>query len=166
MRKPLYFLLLLFCSSSVCAQAPRIDRINIVAKGIYQAEVTKTVEDRGQATGQRQIVGNIKLVENTTSIPARNPILFGFDYVIVGAPDGAHVSVKVLAIYPKEGLKNPKTHETTYRDEYAIERTVGATHFKGYKIDSDWEAVPGVWTFQIWHHNRKLAEQSFTLVKP
>ncbi len=166
MRKLGFVLLLLFGSSSLGAQEPRIDRINIVAKGVYQAEVAKRIEDPSQATGQRQILGNIKLVDNTTSIPAKNPIQFGFQYVIVGAPNDAQISVKMVTLYPKHGLKNPKTHETTYRDEYAIERTVGATHFKGYKIDADWEAVPGVWTFQIWYQNRKLAEQSFTLVKP
>jgi hypothetical protein len=166
MRKLGFILLLLFGSSSVGAQTPRIDRINIIAKGVYQAEVTEKIQDPSQATGQRQMLSGIKLVENTTSIPAKNPIQFGFQYMITGTPNDTKISVKMVTLYPKEGLKNPQTHETKYRDEYAIERTVGATHFKGYKIDSDWEAVPGVWTFQIWYQNRKLAEQSFTLARP
>ena len=78
MRKLAWFLVLVLVlvlgSSSVWAQTPRIDRVNIVAKGVYTTEVTKSIEDKTQATGQRQIVGNIKLLENTTSIPARNPI--------------------------------------------------------------------------------------------
>ena len=47
-----------------------------------------------------------------------------------------------------------------------IDKTIGPTQYKGYKIAQDWQAVPGVWTFQIWYQNRKLAEQSFTLTKP
>ena len=108
---------------------------------------------------------NVKLVENTTRIPLRNPITFGFQYVILGAPNGGNISVKMVNIYPKKGLNNPKTHETTYREEYMTERTIGSTHYKGYKIGQRWQAVPGVWTFQIWYKDRKLAEQGFTLVK-
>src|SRR2546423_9973149 len=93
MRKLAWFLVLVLVlvlgSSLVWAQTPRIDRINIVAKGVYTTEITKGIEDKTQATGQRQIVGNIKLVENTTGIPARNPIQFGFQYVILGAPSNA-----------------------------------------------------------------------------
>src|SRR5207302_1035408 len=124
MRKLAWFLFLVLGLSSVWAQTPRVDRINIVAKGVYQAEITKSVEDKNLATGQRQIVGNIKLVANTTSVPAQSPVQFGFQYVILGAPSNATISVKMVTIYPKEGLKNPKTHETSYRDEYMIDKTI------------------------------------------
>jgi len=79
MRKLAWFLFLVLGSSSVWAQTPRVDRINIVAKGVYQAEITKSVEDKNLATGQRQIVGNIKLVANTTSVPRKARSNSGFN---------------------------------------------------------------------------------------
>ncbi len=74
--------------------------------------------------------------------------------MILGAPSNATISVKMVTIYPKEGLKNPKTHGTSYRDEYMIDKPIGPMQYKGYKIDQDWQLVPGVWTFQIWRPRR------------
>jgi hypothetical protein len=32
------------------------------------------------------------------------------------------------------------------------------------ECDNDYELLPGRWTFEIWYGDRKLGEQSFTVV--
>jgi hypothetical protein len=35
----------------------------------------------------------------------------------------------------------------------------------GYQFGHDWEIVPGTWTIELWDGDRKLASQSFQVVK-
>ena len=138
----------------------------MVAKGIYQIEVGTLTPERQTPTGVAASVDNVKNVQDTTTIPARRGIEFGFQYTIIGKPEGAQVPLRIVSIFPKRGLRNPATRKTTYRSEIVRDKTLGSIVYAGYGFEHEWEAVPGTWTFQLWHKNRKLAEQAFTVTKP
>ena len=54
------------------------------------------------------MIASEKLLRRTTEITARLGVEFGLRYRIVGAPKGAKVPVKIVTIYPGDGLRNPK----------------------------------------------------------
>lgn len=166
MRTAAASLLLMVAPLGVWGSSLSIDRANIANPGIYALKIERSVGDASLAGRSRYVVTGIRKIRSTTSIPARICTSFGFEYVIVGAPPNVEVPIKMVTKFPSGGLTNPQTQETTYRHETVVNRTVGKTHFRSYTLESLWELVPGVWTFELWYQNRKLGEQSFTLSVP
>lgn len=166
MRTACALLWLVAASAGVSAQSPSIDRVNITNPGIYRIEVKSVIDDKKLAGHSWQVVTGMKVVRNTTSVPARLCTSFGFQYVIVGSPSKVEVPIKMVTRFPAPGLYNPETRERTFEHATVVRRTVGRVHFRSYTLESSWELVPGVWTFELWHKDRKLAEQSFTLTSP
>jgi Domain of unknown function (DUF3859) len=158
---------MLLCLSSIAhAQTVRIERIDILGKGIYQVAIGKLTSEKQTPTGVAASVENVKKIEDTTTVPARHGFEFGIEYVIVGAPKGAQVPIRIVNVYPEQGLRNPKTHKTVQRSAIVRNKIIGDVIYAGYGFENEWEAVPGVWKFELWHKNRKLAEQSFTVTRP
>jgi Domain of unknown function (DUF3859) len=149
------------------AQSPRIDRIEIYEPGIYQGAVADKQDVPSLAAGAFATMTDFKLSQSTTTIPARLGTRFGYKYKIFGEPVGATVNLQFVGIYPAPGIRNPQTQKAMLRDEVVEAKKIFVTsNYDGYSLDNDWEVVPGVWVFQIWYQGRKLAEQSFTVVKP
>jgi hypothetical protein len=166
MRTIVCCFLLLSLSSVAHAQKAQIERIDIVGRGIYQVAVGKLTPDKQTPTGVVASVKNATKVEDTTTVHARIGLEFGIEYVIVGSPKGAQVPIRIVNIYPKQGLRNPKTRKTLRHAEIVRKKTIGDVIYAGYAFENEWEIVPGVWKFELWHKNRKLAQQSFTVSKP
>jgi hypothetical protein len=146
-------------------EAVRVEDIQIVDIGIYDAEVKTRVEDPSLVSGGRRLVSNIKFVGKTDRVPGRLGVQFGYRYKIIGEPAGATVPLKFVLRYPEPGLKNPKNGATRLVDEFTQDRTIGDIHARGYGFDSAWEIVSGVWTFEVWYQDRMLKDQKFTVVK-
>ena len=159
-------LLFLLTAPSLAAQKARVDRIEVVSAGLFKSKIARKVASPGSATGTRKVVASETLLRRTTEIKARLGDEFGFRYRIVGAPKRAKVPVKIVTIYPGEGLRNPKADKPTQREELNEDRPIGRVLYESYHFDHDWEMVPGVWTFEIWYDGKKLAEQKFTVTKP
>lgn len=157
------FVLLL--APAAWAQTPVLDRIDVNDYGIYTADTTGQEAVQGTATGSMNIVRNIKQAVATRTVPAQLGVRFGYHFTPVGSPDGASVQLHHVVIFPSPGLRNPDNGQTNTRDEYDTTKKIGVEAYTGYKLENDWELVPGVWTFQIWYQGKKLAEQSFTVVK-
>jgi len=158
-----YLLLVLM---SAAAQAEDVQRIEIYDVGIYKSQITGHEEAPGTPAGYRNVVTGIELQQRTTTIPATSGTEFGFRYAIIGNPEGAAVNLRMVSHYPSPGLRNPKTGNAIMRGEYSVERKLGDKSWKSYLLEDDWELVPGTWTFEIWQGERKLAEQSFTVMRP
>ncbi len=165
MRSGLVVCLLLIGALQAPAAEPRVARAEITQVGLYGYKVTAQKTETGTAMGYVQ-TGTYEFHTKTTTVPARLGAHFGFEYVLVGSPKGAKVNVRKVVIFPQGGVTNPKTGKTVARDEYEETIAIGARNLRGYSLDEDWEVVPGTWTLQVWVGDRKLAEQSFTLVKP
>ena len=81
-------------------------------------------------------------------------------------PKGAKAPLKIVTIYPGEGLRNPKADKPKQREELNEDRPIGRVLYESYHFDHDWEMVPGTKSFEIWYDGKKLAEQKFTVTKP
>ena len=167
MRGPLALLLLAAVVGDACAQGgSKVDRIEIVEAGIYRAE-TATIESAPDtATRQRNILSETKLLVSTTRIEAKIGVHFGMRYRVVGQPSGATVKLISVTQYPAPGLKNPKSASNQTRGEHSLFATIGQINYRGYVFEQNWELVPGAWTFELWDGQRKLASQTFNVVKP
>jgi Domain of unknown function (DUF3859) len=167
MRGPLALLLLAAVVGGALAQGGgKVDRIEIVETGIYRAETATIEAAPGTATRQRNILTDTRLVAPTTRIEAKIGVHFGMRYRVVGRPNNATVKLTSVTLYPAPGLKNPKAASHQPRGEHPLFATIGQINYRGYVFEQDWELVPGVWTFELWDGERKLASQAFNVVKP
>jgi hypothetical protein len=151
---------------AVPATPPRVDRIETFEKGIYQVPIDKEVADPNAASGKRFIENKtVTCTQVTATIPAQKGVNFGFRYRIVGEPKGSPITLKRVFVFPPGGITNPKTGKTTFQESVELSRKIGEVSHTSYRL-GDWGRVPGTWTFQIWCQDRKLAEESFTVVNP
>lgn len=164
MRIVMSLSLLILLSIRAYAQAPQIDRIDVVEYGIYTADEQAHKLVPGAAAGTENIVGNIHHILTTRNIPAQQGVHFGFLFTPIGGPEDKTVTFRQVTIFPPSGLRNPDTQQLSVQEEYDIDARLGKTIFKGYCFDNDWEVVPGAWTFQLWYQGRKLVDQVFTVV--
>jgi hypothetical protein len=162
----LSIVLLLLSPIGAHAQAPSIDRVDIVEYGLYTASAERRpVAAPGTATGTVTPLSNMQHTATTRTVPAQLGVRFGFGFIVVGAPLGTQVSIHSVTIFPSPGLRDPASSQPKTRSEYDWSTTIGEQSFRIYTFDSDWEIVPGVWTQQLWYQGRMLAEQKFTVVK-
>jgi hypothetical protein len=166
MRVLLALLILGACISGGYAQGGKVERIEIVETGIYRAETASIESAPDTATRQRNILSETKLVTVTTRIEAKLGVHFGMRYRVVGRPNGVSVKLTSVTLYPGSGLKNPLSGRSVARGEHLLFATIGAINYRGYVFEHGWEMVPGVWTFELWDGNRKLASQAFDVVRP
>jgi hypothetical protein len=166
MRTIVASLLFVVTPCSLFAQSSSVERIDVTNFGIYEVEFTKERESKTEPPRSWEVVTKFRNIKTTTTIPARLCISFGFEYRIVGTPIDAQSGIRMITRFPNQGMRNPETRQTVYQTEAVVDRAVGRQHFRSYTLDKAWELVPGVWTFELWHKNRKLAEQSFTLTEP
>jgi hypothetical protein len=163
-RLPMLAVLLLApCLAS--AEEARVDRIDIVDRGVYTIEAGTATADPSTPTGEVTAVETATIVEATTEIKARPGLEFGLRYVIVGEPAGAEASLDFVILYPEPGIRDPKEPEALHESRYTRAKKIGEPVYLGYGFENAWEIVPGTWTFQIWQGSRKLAEQSFTVAR-
>lgn len=139
-----------------------IERIDISSSGIYELEIIRQADHDGQGS-EWNTIANVRLARATSSIPLERCVSFGFEYVIVGAPAGAHIPMRMITRFPEPGLRNPHTGQLALTAESLVVRTVGWRHYRVYTFDDDWELIPGVWTLEVWQGERQLAVQSFVL---
>ena len=165
MRILMLLLPLLFAPIGAHGEYVRVDRIDVVKKGIYVIETGKETPDANTPTGKIMAVTTVKNIESTSTIPARLGLEFGFQYVVVGEPSDANVSLDIVTIYPSQGLRDPSSQQPVHKSKYQRTKKIGDTVYLGYGFENAWEAEPGTWTFQIWYENRKMVDQSFSVVK-
>jgi hypothetical protein len=165
MKVLLPFLLFLLAPVGAYAQSAQVDSVNVLEYGIYTSSDVGTKAAPGTATGQEIDATNLHLVTATRTVPARQGVEFGFQYTVVGPATGTNVSLHFVTIFPAPGLTNPATQQLMAQSEYDDTATIGTPTYKGYQLTNAWEVAPGQWTMQVWYNGRKLAEQTFILIK-
>jgi len=166
MRGSLALLVLAACLGGAGAQDSQVDRIDIVETGIYRAQTVSTEQAPDTASRQRSLLSETRLLVSTTRIEARIGVHFGMRYRVVGRPADASVRLTSVTHYPAPGLKNPNAGKSLLRGEHPLFATIGQINYRGYVFERDWELVPGAWIFELWDGNRKLASQTFEVVRP
>jgi len=165
MRYLVFLAPLLLSVGAAHADDVRVDRIEIVGKGVYAVETGQATQNPNTPTGAITAVDNVTNIEATTEIPASVGTEFGFQYKIVGEPSGAEVTLDFVNIYPEQGLRDPAGPGPVFESRYQRTKRIGETQYLGYGLENAWEAVPGSWTFQIWYDGRKLVDESFTVTE-
>jgi hypothetical protein len=163
------FIMLMFVVSFIGApftvKAADIDVLDIIKFGIFKAELISKEEAPGAAAGRKNIIKNVVLVEQTANIPAYVGTRFGFEFIIKGRPAGDKVDLTYKYFHPL--ITNPQTGKLfTSQEITSKNKEIGKATSISYTFDYPWEMVPGEWTFQIFHNDKKMAEKSFYIYKP
>jgi hypothetical protein len=140
------------------------ERIDVADFGLYVGQIQRAVAAPSTATGDQKLLAGLRLQTKTRVVPARLGVEFGLRFRVVGR-SGAVVAVKKVTRFPAPGLTNPTTGKTLTEDVYFSPHRVGSVTYEGYRLESAWELVPGTWTIELWVGERKLASQSFDVVR-
>jgi hypothetical protein len=144
--------------------AARAERgVEIVDFGIYDHVVTEIVPEPKDVAGERSLVANVRVREQTLVIDAQKSRMFGFQFrvtdpALIGQP------LTIRKLVPR--LTNPKTGASATVVESEITAQAGTLHLNAYGFDYDWERAEGEWTFQVIHRGKILAEKKFKVILP
>lgn len=165
MPRLLFILCALPALTSASAHAQSVERIDVTEFGIYTADTRQILHAPQSTAGiaQRVSAESIRLVKATTTMPGRLHERFGFRYRIIGTGD--KVTLKRIVHVPEPGVHNPETENTVITSVVMADTRIGTMEIAGYQFGHDWEIVPGTWTIELWDGDRKLASQSFQVVK-
>jgi hypothetical protein len=164
MRAMLAALLMLGALSAAQAQV-RVERAEVLHRGIYKLGKLSTINDKSISTGTRTTGTKAALVRSTDTIRAGDGVVFGLQVMIHGRPHGHKAPFRVVWRYPAPGLRNPGTHTVKSRDEFISRETLDAKSTFYWQLGEPWTRVPGEWTFELWYGKRMLVSETFLLTK-
>jgi hypothetical protein len=156
--------LLVMTTSAAHAQIPQIEQIDFTEYGIYT--VDREIQGRDALGINRAGASNVRHAATMRTIPAQIGTTFGFRYKLIGKPYDAPVDLRKVVIFPPPGIIPSRSAKPIAQDEFTLHTRIGQTSYASYTLEDSFELVPGNWTIEIWHGNRKLATQSFKVIKP
>jgi len=160
---PIRFLAVLAIIFAASGAAAANQRVEIVDYGVYDHVVTEVIPAPKEIAGERSLVSNIRVREQTTLIDAQKSRMFGFQFRVTDpALFGRTLTIRKLV--PK--LTNPKTGESGTVIESEVTAQAGVLHLNAYGFDYDWERAEGEWTFQVLYQGQVLAEKKFKVILP
>ncbi len=161
--KPIICTLLLCVLTAVtAAEEVRVTGGQVTEVGIYASQVVTVTSTTNTVRGKLEGLDGFTLLRSTTNVPARIGTRFGFRYRILGSPNNAPITLTMVGKHPPH--TNPKTGRTASRDQYHLQSWIGDT-YTSYSFDEPWALIPGLFTFEVWYQEKKLCEQSFTVVE-
>lgn len=163
MRSLVATLTLLLLAAGAEAQTVTVDRIDVVSFGTFGIETGEITPTPDTPTGEVTAVSAARNLQSTHTIKAHVGLEFGFQYVVVGSPAGAEVTLDIVHRYPAQGLKTPESAEPVRESRYQRTKVIGETNYLGYGFEQEWEMEPGSWGFEIWYDGRRLAEETFSV---
>ena len=163
--KTLFVLFLTLPLTGQIASAATLERVDVVESGTFRIETGVATAKANTPTGEVTAVDRAVLIEATDTVEARKGTEFGFRYTIVGEPEGDEVELDIVITYPEAGLSDPATGKSVHESRYSTTKKIGTTEYLGYGIEAEWEAVPGPWSFEIWHEGAQLARLVFTVTQ-
>src|SRR5712691_11413761 len=148
----------------VFAKIPQLNRIEFVEYGIYT--VDRAIQGRDAVGINKASAINVRHAATIRTVPAQIGVNFGFRYKVIGEPHDTPVDLKEIVIFPAPGLQPSPSSKPIAQAELALQSRIGQVGYASYTLEDNFELVPGTWVIQIWHGNRKLAEQSFQVIHP
>ncbi len=164
MRLPIIATLLALAPVAATAEVS-LTGIEVLDAGTYETVAGDVTVDFDLPGGESLSTVSATLIEATTTPKAVAGTDFGFRYKVVGEPEGAAVTLDYVFTYPEAGLADPAAETPIMEARFSREKAIGVTDYLGYSIEEEWEAVPGTWTFEIWHGGEQKAARSFTLTE-
>jgi len=135
--------------------------VKIIEKGVYKAEtIARTITEI--AAGVLNTVVNPRLISEGVIVYGNLGVRFGIRYVVSGTAT-TDVDLRFVIRFPPAGLRDPKglRHSVS---EQSLSVQAGGVYYWDYRLESDWEIVPGAWHFEIWSNANKLAQQTFCIL--
>jgi hypothetical protein len=151
-------------ASAANAGQPRVDGVEVVEVGVFEATTVKK-EFADTPSGVVLLQKDIRLTQSTTDVCPKPGVMFGLRYAVAGEPRGAPVEIVVRVVFPGAGLRYPGSRKREKYAEQAYTRDIGAVRIADYTIGGDWDALPGHWSIQFWSDGRLIGEQGFDLKK-
>lgn len=140
------------------------DILAIEDYGIYDAVVTGQVDAPQDISGQRNIVGNIKLIRKTRELAAYPGRSFGFRFKVTD-PSLLGKRLVLRTRFPK--MTNPETGKvSTGQEREFLVSTINTVQYDGYRFDYRWEMAEGIWSFEIIYDGKVLTKQTFKVIVP
>lgn len=133
-------------------------KATIVEYGVFEAKAVKSVGADGTTLKHVISLEDIALVDKTDAPVATVGLRFGVRYRL-NQHGAATNTVTISLDHPP--LTNPKTKKISTIERWKQKVKSDAVAYAGFTMDSEWEAVPGDWTFGIWLEEEKLAEKTF-----
>jgi hypothetical protein len=147
---------------ALAAPAQASGQVEIKDFGFYDLSVDGSVPAPEDISGSRNIVSNIRLQRQTEEIDAQLGRSFGFRFRVTD-PALHGQTLTLRTIFPP--LTNPESKRTMGTQDRTF---VGTSEllYDGYRFDYDWEMAEGIWTFQVLHKGRVIAEKKFKVIIP
>ncbi len=132
--------------------------------GIYDAVVTGQVTAPEDISGQRNIVGDIRLIRKTRVLAAQSGRSFGFRFRVL---DPALLGKRLILRTRFPEMTNPKTGKvSTGQEREFLVSTINTDQYDGYRFDYRWEMAEGMWSFEVMYNGKVLTKQTFKVVVP
>jgi hypothetical protein len=147
---------------ALAAPAQASGQVEIKDFGFYDLSVDGSVPAPEDISGSRNIVSNIRLQRQTEEIDAQLGRSFGFRFRVTD-PALHGQTLTLRTIFPP--LTNPESKRTMVTQDRPF---TGSSEvlYDGYRFDYDWEMAEGIWTFQVLHKGRVIAEKKFKVIIP
>ena len=136
-------------------------QIEFTDYGVYA--VDRKIHGRDSLGINTATGSNIRHTATLRTIPAQIGTTFGFQFRIVGKPYDAPIDLRGVVKFPSPGMIVPSSTTPVAQDQFKIQTRIGEPAYFSYTIEDSFELVPGVWTMEIWHGDRRLGAQTFTL---
>lgn len=159
-------LTMVFAAGGASAQVGKLDRLEVIQSGLYNANIARRDSAPGTPTGKASLVDGPSFYSDASRVPAQLGVRFGFQYRLIGSPQGREARLRGVWHIPAPGITNPVSGNTYRQSARDFGALIGDTHVHGYGFDQDWEIVEGEWILEIWHNERLLASRSFMVGKP
>ena len=137
--------------------------IEIIDFGLYASAHVRTEKAPDQIAGEREIVSHVRLLRSTRKFAAQMGRTFGFRYRV---RDPALAGARLIFRLRFPRLTNPRTGASRTWQDVPQTVQVGTVRFEAYGFDHRWEIAEGIWTMQILHKGKVLAEQRFHVIVP
>lgn len=160
-------ILALFCmiSMGVVCVAHSDERIGAVLKeyGLYMSAATEKLV-QPDAPDQYVLRGTEEqtLLVLTNVVPARIGVTFGFKYALTNAFKAEGIKLKIVYMFPK--MTNPISGRTVTRHEGIINVEEGVEAYVLYKLEQEWECVPGEWMLAVFDGDNRLVNKRFLMI--
>lgn len=130
--------------------------------GTYKKDSKAGTAESITPYGRTVVVYNKSLLKQTTEVPGRLGVMFGFSYSVQG-PD---LSLKTMfKVIPPKLLTDPAGKSSSIF-EYPKDSIVGVSNFDTWLFEGEWEIAEGTWTLELWNGERKLLSKEFFVKIP
>jgi hypothetical protein len=165
----LAILMLPSLGSPVRGQSPGKPQGVITVSGMYNITTpTKKLSAPETTSGTKETFDACVFTTRTQKIPARLGVHFGFMYTVSGLPANSTVKFRKIVTHPEIRKPDGTTSKgyVTFLDNTTSAEGKLSDQVTGYGFDHPYELVTGKWRIELWYGETKLAEKTYTVVKP